>query len=102
ALGIGPRSTQGDGTRRALIGIAQVDDDLGVMILTAPWPWPGTPATAGLAGLAGLAGGSLPEQVGEKLAEVAHVGSGEAAAGKLEAGVPIRRRLELLTVPVAA
>jgi hypothetical protein len=46
ALGIGPFTTQCDGAWRTLIGITQVDDDLGVMVLTTPWSWPGTPATA--------------------------------------------------------
>src|SRR6185369_9163748 len=37
-----------------------------------------------------------PEELGKEIAEVGGLGVGKAAAGELEAGVPVRRRAEFL------
>ena len=83
------RDAQGnlpDGTEEAVL---QVEQDLGVVI-------PGMRVEAPLGAKTARFAADVPEHPGEKVAEPGQVLCREAAAGKLEAGVPVRWGLEFL------
>ena len=81
------RHAQGDSLLRAAPGVLDVQQDPGVVILTAH---PGA-ASARVPSLP-----HAPEQLGEEVGEVPGVGAPKPRAREFEAGIPIRRRSKLL------
>ena len=98
ALRVDDRHAERDAARAAAIRVLEVDEDLRMMVFAR-----GLPGLARAAlGLARLA----PEQRLEEVARVEVLVGTErrlvAAAAELEAGIPVRRRLELLAGLVLA
>ncbi len=95
------RHAQGDLALGAGVSIAQVDGDLGVVILALSVKLALRRKAAASGTRAPCVG--LPEEALEKVGELRRVGFGVAAAGELEALIPVRRRTEVLALlPVGA
>ena len=92
AIGFG--RAQRDRAGGAVVGIFQIDHDLGVTVFAPRVKIGARPAATGKA---------MSVQRFEEVAEIRCLGALRTIAGKLEAGVPVRRRAEILPrFPVAA